>query len=83
LGTGPHANADNDKVGLQCRSAFELDAPSIDCRRGFLEMEHDAMLLVNSTDEIAIWASEHAFPESAGSGLRQVRSMASMQSKLQ
>ncbi len=65
LDSRPHPNADDDEVGRHCRAAFELDVPAIDRRRRLLEMEYDAVLLVNRAYDIAKFAPEHAFQRPA------------------
>src|SRR6516162_6924398 len=65
LDARPHPNADDDEVGRQRRAAFELDVLAIDRRRRLLEMEDDAVLLVNRAYEIAKFAPEHAFQRPA------------------
>src|SRR5262249_11907430 len=65
LDSRPNPNADDDKVGRQCRAVFELDVPTIDRCRRLLEMEYDAVLLVNRAYEIAKFAPEHAFQRPA------------------
>src|SRR5215472_10538068 len=52
LDSRPHPNADDDEVGRQCRAAFELDVSAIDRGCRLLEMEYDAVLLVNRAYEI-------------------------------
>src|SRR5262249_16608666 len=47
LDARPHANADDDDVGRQCRAAFKPDVLGIDRCRRLLEMEYHAVLLVN------------------------------------
>src|ERR1043166_4191990 len=61
LGPGPHADADDHEVSRQCRSTFQLDVSSVDRCRRLLEMEDDAMLFVQSANEVAEFAAEHAF----------------------
>src|SRR5262249_47147685 len=65
LGSRPHPNADDDEVGRQCRTAFELDVSAIDRRRRLLEMEDDAVLLVNRSYKIAKFTPQHAFQRPA------------------
>src|SRR5262245_44615220 len=65
LDSRPHPNADDDEVGRQCRAAFELDVSAIDRGCRLLEMEYDAVLLVNRAYEIAKFAPEHAFQRPA------------------
>src|SRR5262245_60639813 len=65
LDSRPHPNADDDEVGRQCRAAFELDVSAIDRCRRLLEMEHDAVLLVDRAYEITKFTPEHAFQRPA------------------
>src|SRR5262249_12041938 len=65
LDSRPPPNADDDEVGRQCRAAFELDVSAIDRSCRLLEMEYDAVLLVNRAYEIAKFAPEHAFQRPA------------------
>src|SRR4051794_36083364 len=51
--TRPHADAGNDEVGLEHRSAFEASLLALDRNHRVLEMENDAVLLVQPADEIA------------------------------
>src|SRR5262249_32428218 len=64
LDSRPHPNAGDDKIGRR-RAAFELDVPAIDRCRRLLEMEYDAVLLVNRAYEIAKFAPQHAFQRAA------------------
>src|SRR5262249_9899468 len=61
LDSRPHPNADDDEIGRQCRAAFEPDVGGVDRACRLLEMECDAVLLVDRAYEIAKFASEHAF----------------------
>src|SRR5262249_42577514 len=65
LDARPHPNAEDDEIGRQCRAAFELDVLAIDRRRRLLEMEDDAVLLVNRAYEIAEFTPEHALQRPA------------------
>src|SRR6516164_10583371 len=65
LDSRPHPNADDDEIGQQCRAIFELDVSAVDRRRRLLEMEYDAVFLVNRAYDIAEFASQHAFQRPA------------------
>jgi hypothetical protein len=55
-----HANADDHQVGVEHAAALERYVLAVDCGDTVLEMEFDAMLFVQSADEIAELRPEHA-----------------------
>src|SRR5262245_22446412 len=61
LGSRPHPNADDDEIGCQCRAAFKPDVGGVDRACRLLEMEYDAVPLVDRAYDIAKFTSEHAF----------------------
>src|SRR5262249_2449802 len=61
LGSRPHPNADDDEIGRQCRAAFKPDVGGVDRACRLLEMEYDAVPLVDRAYDIAKFTSEHAF----------------------
>src|SRR6516165_232081 len=65
LDSRPHSNADDDETGRQCRAAFKPDICGVDRGCRLLEMEYDAVLLVDRAHEIADFTPEHAFQRSA------------------
>src|ERR1700738_393068 len=56
----PHSYADNHKVGLQHATALERRALAVDREHGILEMEDDAVLLMQCAHEIAHFGPEYA-----------------------
>src|SRR5262249_22193045 len=65
LETWPYANADDHEVCRQGGAALELDAGTLDRGRRFLEMERDAVFLVNGANEFAEFAPQHALQRMA------------------
>src|SRR5262249_33136787 len=65
LDSRPHPNADDDETGRQCRAAFEPDVGGVDRACRLLEMECDAVLLVDRAYEITKFTPEHAFQRPA------------------
>src|SRR5262249_60764747 len=65
LETWPYANADDHEVCRQGGAALELDAGTLDRGRRFLEMERDAVFLVNGADEFAEFVPQHALQRMA------------------
>ena len=56
----PHADADDDEIGLERAAALQRDALAVDRRDGVLEMEDDAVLLVQRAHEVAELRPEDA-----------------------
>ena len=56
----PHADADDDKVGVELFPALQGDAVPIERSGCGTEVEDDAVLLVDLAHEVADFASEHA-----------------------
>ena len=55
----PHADPDDDEVGLKAFSAFQRHALLIYCGRGRAEMERHAMILMELAEEIPDVRSQH------------------------
>ncbi len=58
---GPHADADDHKVGVELFPAPQGDAVSIECSGCGPEMEDDAMLRVDLAHEVTDFLAEHVF----------------------
>src|SRR5262249_3988038 len=56
-----HAYSDHHEIGFERAAALERHALAFDRGKGILEMEFDAMLFVQRTDEIAELRPEYAF----------------------
>src|SRR5262249_22193973 len=65
LDSRPHPNAGDDEIGRQCRAAFKPDVGGVDRACRLLEMEHDAVLLVDRAHKIAKFTPQHAFQRPA------------------
>src|SRR5579863_6683838 len=57
----PHADADNDEIGVESGAALETRAGALDRGDRFAEVEDDAVLLVQLADEVAELRAEHTF----------------------
>ena len=56
----PHADADDDEIGLQHAAALQRRALAVDRGHGVAEMKDDAVLLMQGADEIAHLRPQHA-----------------------
>ena len=56
----PDADADDDEIGREPRAVVEHDRVALDALRFAAEMEHDALLLVQRSNERAEVVAEHA-----------------------
>ena len=61
----PHADADDDEISRELCAAFERDLIAFDCRGRVIEVKHDAMVLVQSANEVAEFRTEHALKRPA------------------
>src|SRR5262249_14373246 len=59
-GSWSHPDAHDDDISRQNCTTFERDVFRADCGCGLAEMEHDAVLLVDATDEVTVFVAEHA-----------------------
>ena len=57
----PHADADDDKVGVELFPALQGDAVPIERSGCGTEVEDDAVLLVDLAHEVADFPAEHVF----------------------
>ena len=64
----PHADADDHQVGLERAAALERHALAIDGARRVLEVEDDAVLLVQRADEVADLRRRERAPSGRFSG---------------
>ena len=56
----PHADADDDEIGLEHAAALQRRALAVDRGHGVPEMKDDAVLLMQRADEIAHLRAQHA-----------------------
>ena len=56
-----HTDANDDKVSRENCAPFEPDVFRLNCACGLPQVKNDAMLFVDCTNQVAIFAAEHTF----------------------
>src|SRR5438094_786395 len=60
-GARPHADANDDQIGLERAAAFQCHALAVDGAHRVLEMEDDAVFAMEGAHEVAYLGAEDAF----------------------